>query len=159
MKFRNYIVASLIFLSALSFSQPVFSNIDSLLVKNVNALNLKDSSYYAGILNYTVIFKGKKTITKEDSLVVLKPFYEAFSDVIESLKELSVSPDFTVTYSGYECLFKKMDLSKENGKARLKVSLILNDSFVVRMLFDILVDNGQYSIDSPLLDMFIEEKE
>ena len=159
MKFCNYIIAFLILLSSVSFSQPVFSNIDSLLTRNVNALNLKDSVYYTNLFNPSVIFKGKHAATKTDSALILRPFTEAFSDMIESLKEMALSPDFTVAYSGYECAYKKMDLSKANGRVRLNVSLILNDSFVVRIPLDITAVNGQYSIDTPMLDLFIEEKE
>ncbi len=159
MKFRNYIFVSFLILSSISFSQPFFSNIDSLLIKNVDALNKRDSIYYSSLLNHSAIFKGKTILTKQDSLIALKPFYEAFSAVIESMKEMVLSSDFTIAYSGYECLYNKMDLSKVSGKTRLKVSLILNDSFLVRMPFTIMADNGQYSIDFPMMAMFIDEKE
>ena len=159
MKFRNYIFVSFLILSTISFSQPFFSNIDSLLIKNVEALNKRDSLYYASLLNHSVIFKGKTTLTKQDSLIALKPFYEAFSSVLESMKEMVLSSDFPVAYSGYECLYNKMDLSKANGKIRLKVSLILNYSFLVRMPFTLMADNGRYSIEFPMTAMFMDEKE
>ncbi|MBC7693828.1 MAG: hypothetical protein H7141_00125 [Burkholderiales bacterium] len=159
MKFRNYIFVFFIIISSISFSQPVFSNIDSLLKKNTDALNKRDSVYYLSLLNYSAIFKGKVNLTKNDSLLVLRPFTESFFETIESLKEFGLSPDVTVIYSGYECVFKKTDISKVNGKVHLKVSLILNDSFVVNMLFEVVANNGHYSIESPMKDMFIDEKE
>lgn len=159
MKLGNYIFIFFVFISSISFSQPFFSNIDSLFIKNVDALNKRDALYYTSLLNQSEIFKGKNNLTKQDSLVALKPFYEAFSAVIASMQEMVLSSDFAIAYSSYECMYNKMDLSKANGKIRLKVSLILNDTFLVRMPFVIMGNNGLYSIEIPMMAMFIEEKE
>lgn len=158
MKFRNYIFVFFLILSSVSFSQPVFSNLDSLLLKSTEALNKRDSVYYLSLLNESGIFNGKSNLTRKDSLMMLRPYTESFFETIESLKEFGLNPDVTVTYSGYECVFKNKDISKEHGKVQLKLGLILNDSFVVKMLFEVMADNGHYSIVSPLKDMFIIEE-
>lgn len=159
MKFRNYIFVFFIIFSSVSFSQPVFSNIDSLLIKNIDALNKRDSVYFISLLNHSAIFKEKVNLTKNDSLLVLRPFTESFFETIESLKEFGLSTDVTVAYSGYETVFRKSDISKEHGKVPLKVSLILNDSFIVKLLFEVIADNGHYSLESPMKDMLIVENE
>ncbi|MDF2452157.1 MAG: hypothetical protein K0S26_1661 [Bacteroidota bacterium] len=159
MKYRNHILIFFIFLASVSFSQPTFSNIDSLLTKNFRAVSQKDSSYYVSLLNQNEIFKNKNAKTKSDSLVILKPFTDAFFNTIESFKELVLSPDVTVVYSGYECFSKKTDISKAVGKVRLKVDLVLNDSFSIKFVMDVTANHGTYSLDSPLLFMYIGEAE
>lgn len=159
MKYLNYIVVFFITFSSVSFSQPTFSNIDSLLTKNFRAVNQKDSVYYMTLLNQTEIFKDKNAITKSDSLLILKPFRDDFFNTIESFKELVLTPEVTVAYSGYECFFKKTDLSKSVGKVRLKVDLVLNDSFMLKFVMDVTANNGIYYLDSPLLFMYIVDKE
>lgn len=156
MKFRNYIFIFFILISSISFSQPSFSNIDSLFIKNIRALNLRDSTYYLSLLNQSIIFKGKVVKTKADSLVVLEPFKSAFRNTIESFKEMVLDSDFTVSYSNYESVKKNSDVSQLNGKILFRVNLILNDSFIVKMPFEIIANNGTYSVATPMMVMFVD---
>lgn len=159
MKYHNCIFIFFIALCSTCFSQPTFSNLDSLLAKNFRAVSQKDSTYYVSLLNHIAIFKNKNAITKSDSLAILKPFTDAFFDTNESFKELVLNPEVTVAYSGYECLSKKIDILKATGKVRLKVNLILNDSFSIKFVMDVTANYGVYSLDSPLLFMYISEPE
>jgi hypothetical protein len=159
MTFRNYIFAFCVTVCSVSFSQPTFSNLDSLLTKTFRAVNLKDTVYYYSLLNQDEIFKNKNTATKSDSLLILKPFKDAFLNTIESFKELVLMPDVTVTYAGHESLFKKTDPAKSVGKVRLKVDLVLNDSFMLKFVMDVNANNGTYYLDSPLLFMYIADSE
>ena len=159
MKFHKYIFVSFIFISFVSFSQPTFNNIDTLFSKNFNTVALKDSSQYLKVLNHSAIFKGKSAKNKSDSLLILKPFTDAYSDLIESLTEMTLSPDFTVEYSNYECLNKKIILANAEDKTPIHVNLIINNSFTVKMLFWVTAYKGVYSIETPMIPMFVESKE
>ncbi|MBI3518688.1 MAG: hypothetical protein HY062_04960 [Bacteroidetes bacterium] len=159
MKLSNYILVCLITVSSVAFSQPSFTNIDTLLAKNIRAVNLNDSVYYLSLLNQPAIFKGKTAKTTFDSLVVLKPFTDAFSDLIESLKEMTLSPDFTVAYSDYECIDGKKLRPDAKGKTPLHVNLIINDTMLLKMLFWVNINKGLYSIETPMVPMFLESKE
>lgn len=159
MKYHKHIFVFFLFISSFAFSQTTFNNIDTLFTKNFNTVNLKDSSLYLKVLNQSVIFKDKNAKNKSDSLLVLKPFTDAYSDLIESLTEMTLSPDFTIEYSNYECLNKKLILANAEGKTPLHVNLIINNSFTVKMLFWVMADKGVYSIDTPMILMFVESKE
>ncbi len=159
MKFHKYIFVSFLLISSIAFSQPTFTNIDTLFTKNFNTISLKDSSLYLKVLNQSAIFNGKPVKNKSDSLLILKPFTDAYSDLIESLTEMTLSPDFTVEYSNYECLNKKLILANAEGKTPIHVNLIINNSFTVKMLFWVTAYKGVYSIETPMIPMFIESKE
>lgn len=159
MKYLNHIIVLFITISSVAFSQPTFSNIDTLLTENFGAVNQNDYAYYLTLLNQNEIFKNKNAKTKTDSLNVLKPFNEAFFNSVESFKELVLTPEVTISYAGYEGFFRNTDLSKSNGKVRLKVNLILNDSFMLKFVMDVTANNGIYFLDSPLLFMYVVENE
>lgn len=159
MKYLNYIVVLFITLTSVAFSQPTFSSIDTLLTKNFRAVNQNDYAYYLTLLNQNEIFKNKNAKTKADSLLVLKPFNEAFFNSVESFKELVLTPEVNVANAGYEGFFKSTDLSQSNGKVRLKVHLVLNDSFMLKFVIDVTANNGIYYMDSPLYFMYIVEEE
>lgn len=159
MKYHKHIFVFFLLISSVAFSQTTFNNIDTLFTKNFNTVNLKDSSLYLKVLNQSAIFKGKTVKSKSDSLLILKPFTDAYSDLIESLTEMTLSPDFTVEYSNYECLNKKLILANAEGKTPLHVNLIINNSFTVKMLFWVMANKGVYSIDTPMIPMFVESKE
>ncbi|MDF2449609.1 MAG: hypothetical protein K0R26_2113 [Bacteroidota bacterium] len=142
-----------------SKSQTTFNNLDSLLTKNFKAVGERDSVYYLSLLNQQEIFRNKVVKTKADSLLILKPFTDAFIETHESLKELVLTPDLSVVYSGYESFAKKTDVSTAVGKVRLIVDLVLNDSFVLKFVMDITANKGIYSLDSPLLFMYVGEGE
>ena len=153
-KFK-YIVVFLVFTSTISFSQS-FSNLDSLLTKQYDALNRRDSVYYLSLINQPTVFKNAKT--KTDSITILKSYAEAFNDVIDELTEMAMTPDFTVAYAGYEFRNKNMSKEKE-GRLPLHVKLIINDSFTITMPVSIDAHKEQYTIESPLLVMIVDSKE
>jgi hypothetical protein len=72
---------------------------------------------------------------------------------------MSLSPDFIVEYSNYECLNKKLILANADGKTPIHVNLIINNSFTVKMLFWVTANKGKYSIETPMIPMFVENKE
>ena len=149
----KYIVVFLVLTSISCFSQS-FSNLDSLLIKNYEAVNKRDSIYYLSLINQTAIYKNAKT--KADSLAIIKPFLKAFHDVIDELTEMAMTSDFTVTYSNYE--YRNKNNTKE-GRLMLHVNLIINDSFTVKMPFSINAQDGRYTIESPMLVMVVDNKE
>jgi hypothetical protein len=159
MKFHKYIFVIFILISSIAFSQPTFNNIDTLFTKNFNTVSLKDSSLYLKVLNQSAIFNEKNPKNKLDSLLILKPFTDAYSDLIESLTEMTLSPEFIVEYSNYECLNKKLILANAEGKTPIHVNLIINNSFTVKMLFWVTANKGVYSIETPMIPMFVESKE
>lgn len=153
-KFK-YIFVFLVLTSTFCFSQS-FSNLDSLLTKQYDALNRRDSVYYMSLINQSAILKKAKT--KTDSLIILKPYTEAFNDVIGELAEMAMSADFTVAYAGYE--FRNKNACKEKeGRLPLHVNLIINDSFSIKMPVSIDAHKEQYTIESPLLVMIVDSKE
>lgn len=152
----KHIIVFLVLMSCSSFSQPLFNNLDSLLTKQYNALNQRDSVYYLSLINQPAVFINAKT--KTDSLTILKPFTDAFSDVIDELTEMAMNPDFTVAYAGYE--FRNKNASKEKeGRLPLHVKLIINDSFMIKMPVFINVHKELYAIESPMLVMVVDSKE
>lgn len=156
MKLYKYIIVFFVFFSTGSFAQTTFSNIDTLLVKTFHAVSLKDSSQYLAILNQPAIFKDKKVKSKLDSLEILKPYTESYRDLFESFEEMAASPDFIVSYSEYSIANKKpLDLTFK-GKILLHVKLIVNDNFTVTVPFMLTANNGVYTIESPLMAMFVE---
>ena len=151
----KYIIVFLALTSIPCFSQS-FSNLDSLLIKNYEAVNKRDTVYYLSLINKTSIYKNAKT--KADSLAIINPFKEAFRDIIDEFTELSMSPDYTVAYAGYEIRNKSKSVETE-GRLALHVNLIINDSFSIKMPVFIDCHSGLYSIQSPMLVMVVDSKE
>ena len=150
----KYIFVFLVLISNYCFSQS-FLNLDSLFTKNYDAVNRRDSIYYLALINQSTILKNAKT--KTDSLTILKPFTDAFRDIIDELTEMTMSPDFTVAYSNYE--FRNKNVSKEKeGRLALYVNLVVNDSFTIKMPISIDAHKGLYTIESPMLVMVVESK-
>lgn len=154
----KYIFVFLVLTSTSCFSQITFTNLDSLFTKSFDAVNKRDSVYYLSLVNQTAVFKDKKAKTRSDSAIVLKPFTEAFADLIDELMEMAASPDFVVTYQNYELRNKTMVIPAK-GKLPLHVNIVVNDNFVVKMPIVIFKDNDQYFIESPMTVMFAESKE
>ncbi len=155
-KYRNIFVF-LVLTSSPAFSQS-FNNLDSLLAKNFEAVNKRDSVYYLSIIDQKTLLFDKKMYYKNDSAAILNPFINAFRDLIEEFAEMTVDPNFSVTYSNYEFRNKRMTEAKD-GNISLHVILILNNNLSVKIPFNVLLRNGQYSIVSPMVVMFVESKE
>lgn len=154
----KYIFVFLVLTSISCFSQTTFTNLDSLFIKSFDAVNKRDSVYYLSLVNQTAVFKDKKAKIRSDSTMVLKPFTEAFADLIDELMEMAASPDFVVSYQNYELRNKTMVIPVK-GKLPLHVNIVVNDNFVVKMPIVIFKDNDKYSIESPMTVMFAESKE
>lgn len=159
MKFHKYIFISFILISSIAFPQPTFNNIDTLLSKNFEAVNLKDSTLYLTLLNKQAIYKGKTPKNKVDSLAIIQPFIDAYLDFIVSVTEMAQSNDFNIIYSDYKCLNNNVDISSSIGKIPIHVNLIVNNTFSVKMLYWVTCNNGIFSIESPMVPMFVESKE
>lgn len=154
----KHIFVFLVLTSTSCFSQATFTNLDTLFTKNFDAVNKRDSVYYLSLVNQSVLFIDKNIRSKADSLVILKPFTDAFRDLIDELSDMTSSTDFTVKYLSYEFRNKNIT-SASKGKLPLLVNLVVNDNFVVKMPIVIYTNNGQYSIESPMTVMFAESKE
>lgn len=156
MKLHNYIIVFFVFISTHFFGQTTFSNIDTLLSKVYHTLNLKDSSQFLALVNQPAIYKDKKIKSKGDSLEILKPYTESYRDLCESIEDMVSSSDFTITYSEYATVNKRpFDLTLK-GKTILHVKLIVNDNFSLTVPFMLTANNGVYTIESPLMAMFVE---
>ena len=153
----KYIIVFLVLTSSSCFSQS-FNNLDSLLSENFKAVNKRDSVYYLSILDQKSLFLNKKIVTKKDSLLALKSFTDSFRNLIDELSDMTVDPNFTVAYSGYEFRNKHM-IEVKDGNLSLHVTIILNNNLSVKMPFNVLLRNGQYTIISPMMVMFVESKE
>jgi hypothetical protein len=153
----NYIIVFLVLTYTSFFSQTTFSNLDSLLNKNFQSVNNRDVVSYLSVINQKAIFDSKKIEKKSDSLLILQPFTDAFQDLIDNLTDMTSSADFTVEYLDYQLLNKSQKLP-ENGTIRLHANMIINNTFSVKMPMTIVVKNDQYSIESPMSVMFLEEK-
>jgi len=155
MKYFNYIWICCCFSSTV-FSQPAFTNIDTLLTRNFEAVNLRNVAAYHSLLNTPVIFKSKLSKTKADSVVVLKPFTEAFAEMIRELTDFAGSDDIEVRYENYEPMNTKEYNSKVRGKIIVHVNLVINNTFTVKVPFVIMAYNGTYAIEQPMMVMFAE---
>jgi len=144
------------FMACFSSAQPIFNNIDSLLTKNFEAVNLDDSVYYVSLLNKPAIYKNKNLKNKSDSLKILKPFTDAFSDMIDELRDFAGSSDAEVKYESYTSHNTKEYDAKVTGKIMLQVSLLINNTFTVKVPFMIMGYNGTYTIENPMMVMFAE---
>jgi hypothetical protein len=151
----NYIFVFFILTSSFCFSQTTFNSLDSLLSKNFQTVNNRDSVSYLSIIDQAAVFDGKKTKSRSDSLEILQPFVDAFTDLVANLADMTSGADFTVKCNEYELLNKNAKLP-QNGKIRLHAHLIVNDTFVLKMPMVITVKNSLYSIESPMMVMFLE---
>jgi hypothetical protein len=154
----KYIFVFLVLVSSSSFSQTTFSNLDSLLSKNFQAINNRDSVSYLSLINQSAVFSGKKVKSKSDSLMVLQPFKDAFRDLMDNLADMTSGADFTVKYADYEFIHKGARLP-ENGTVRIHANMIVNNTFSLKMPMAIVIRNGQFSIESPMTVMFLESKD
>ncbi|MES2762118.1 MAG: hypothetical protein V4677_07925 [Bacteroidota bacterium] len=153
----KYIIVFLVLISSSCFSQTTYNNLDSLLSENFQTVNNRDSVAYLSLINQSAVFTGKKAITRMDSLLILQPFKDAFQDMIDNLADMTSGSDFTVKYANYELINRNSKLP-ENGTIRLHVTLIVNNTFSIKMPMAIAVKNSIYSIESPMTVMFLEEK-
>src|ERR1700752_3061899 len=129
MKLRNYIIAFLLLIGSFCFSQTTFKNIDTLLFKVFESINLNDSSKYIKVVNQNALFSEKKVFTQKDSLTILKPYYEAYTDFRESISDMVTSNEFTISYVEFSNPLKKsLDVSV-NRRVLLHVMLAVNETF------------------------------
>lgn len=156
MKFRYNIIAFLLLIGSLSFSQTSFKNIDTLLFKVFESVNLNDSSKYINLVNQQALFSEKKVHTAKDSLAILTPFYDFYSDFRTSLSDLASSNEFTVTYLEFVNPLKKPITSGYNGKVMLHVKLVVNETFAITVPFKLTIREGQYFTEDPLVALFLE---
>ncbi len=143
-------------LAPASRAQPTFRSIDTLLMKNFEAVSLKDSAYYLSLLNLPAISQGKKLKNKSDSLKLLKPFTDAFSDMSKELRDFAGSDDIEVKYESYTSANTAYYDSKVKGKIMVQVSLLINNTFTVKVPFFLMGNDGVYTIEQPMLVMFAE---
>ncbi|MES2131408.1 MAG: hypothetical protein V4506_03605 [Bacteroidota bacterium] len=156
MKWYKYSFLVCCFISSASFAQPTFNSIDTLLAKNFEAVNLEDSVYYISLLNHSAIYKGKNAKNKADSLKVLKPFSEAFFDMMDELTDFAGNDDIEVKYESYKSHNTKEHDAKITGKIMLQVNLLINNTFTVTVPFMITGYNGKYAIENPMMVMFAD---
>lgn len=152
-------IYSLIFFCLLAFASPAqrtFNSIDSLLTKNFEAVSLKDSAYYLSLLNISAIAKDKKLKNKSDTLKLVKPFTDAFSDMSKELRDFAGSDDIEVKYESYTSSNTAYYDSKVKGKIMIQVNLLINNTFTVKVPFFVMGNEGVYTIEHPMLVMFAE---
>lgn len=142
--------------ASMSYAQPTFRSIDTLLMKNFEAVNLKDSVYYISLLNMPVLSKGKNMKHKSDSLKVVKPFMGSFSDMIRELRDFGGTDDIELKYESYKSSNTAEYDAKVHGKILLQVNLLINNTFTVTVPFFIMGYNGTYAIEQPMMVMFAE---
>jgi hypothetical protein len=144
------------FIACFSFAQPIFNSIDTLLAKNFEALNQDDSVYYVSLLNKAAIYKNKNLKNRSDSLKLLKPFTDAFSEMTDELRDFAGSPDMEVKFESYTSHNTKEYDAKVSGKILLQVNLLINNTFTVKVPFMIMGNNGSYAIENPMMVMFVD---
>lgn len=155
MKRSKYIFILWCFSSTL-FSQSAFKNIDTLLTRNFESVNLKNEMTYLTLINKEAVFKGKTAKTKADSSAVLKPFSDAFEDMVKELTDFAGINEIEVKYENYEPLNTNYYNSKVTGKIIVNVNLVINNTFTVKAPFAIMADKGTYTIEHPMMVMFAE---
>lgn len=156
MKFRNLIVAIFLFLSSISFSQTSFSSIDSLLFKVFETLNLNDSSKYISLVNQKALFSDKKVYSKKDSLMIMQPFYDSYSNFRASIDDMVSGNDFTIGYLEFKTTSGKEIDNSVKGKISLKVKLVVNETFSITCPFIVNVGKDGFTSENPLMPMFLE---
>jgi len=134
----------------------MFKSIDSLLTKNFEAVSLRDSAYYLSLLNLPAISQGKKLKNRSDSLKLVKPFTDAFSEMSKELRDFAGSDDVEVKYESYTSANTPYYDSKVKGRIMIQVSLLINNTFTVKLPFFVMGNEGVYTIEHPMLVMFSE---
>jgi len=155
MKSIKNIAIVLILLTFKSQAQQVFTSIDTLFTKTYKTINDKDSTAYMSLFNWQAIYKDKKCKNKNDSLVLIKPFCDSYSQLVAELTDVAGTTDFTVNYDSYDNLHKIEVASTKQQLIRLYPKLIINNTFSVKKAFNIQSKNGSYTIESPLLVGFL----
>jgi hypothetical protein len=156
MKSGIYSLILFCLLASASPAQPMFKSIDSLLTKNFEAVSLRDSAYYLSLLNLPAISQGKKLKNRSDSLKLVKPFTDAFSEMSKELRDFAGSDDVEVKYESYTSANTPYYDSKVNGRIMIQVSLLINNTFTVKLPFFVMGNEGVYTIEHPMLVMFSE---
>lgn len=154
----KYIIVFLVLTSTSCFSQTTFSNLDSLLSKNFQTINARDSIAYLSLINQVKVFEGKKAKSSADSIFILEPFLNSFNNLIDNLVDITSSLDFTVRYEDYQMINKSAKLP-ENGSIKIHVNMIVNNTFSLKMPMTIIVKNTYYLIETPMTVMFLEGKD
>lgn len=152
-------IYSLVLFCLLAFAspaQPTFKSIDTLLMKNFEAVSLLDSSYYLSLLNFPAISKGKKLKDASDTLKLVKPFTDAFSQMSAELRDVAGNDDIEVKYESYTSSNTAYYDSKATGKLLLQVSLLINNTFTVKVPFFVMAHQGIFTIEQPMMVMFAE---
>ncbi len=156
MRFAIHSLILFCLLASASMAQPTFKSIDSLLIKNFEAVSLKDSSYYMSLLNIPAIVRDTKLKTKSDTVKLLKPFTDAFFDMVAELREFAGTDDIEVKYESYTSSNTAYYDTKVKGKIMIQVSLLINNTFTVKVPFFVMGNEGIYTIEQPMMVMFAE---
>lgn len=156
MKSVIYSFILLCLMASASRAQQTFHSIDTLLMKNFEAVGQKDSAYYVSLLNLKKIMPAKGIKSRSDSLKVLKPFTDAFFEMAAELREFAGSDDIEVKYESYTSTNTAYYDTRVKGKIMAQVSLLINNTFTVKVPFMIAADNGTYTIEHPMMVMFSE---
>lgn len=156
MKSAIYSLILFCLLASAASSQPSFQSIDTLLIKNFEAVSLKDSAYYLSLLNLKKIMPSKGIRNRSDSLKVLKPFTDAFSDMAAELREFAGTDDVEVKYESYSSGNTSYYDTRATGKLLIHVNLLINNTFTVKVPFVIMADKGMFTIEHPMMVMFAE---
>lgn len=156
MRYALYSLIAICLITAKTHAQPAFRNMDSLLTKNFEAVSLRDSAYYLSMLNLEAILPAKKLRTRNDSLKFLRPFTEAFTQMSAELREFAGSEEMEVKYESYTSSNTAYYDAHSTGKLLLQVSLLINNTFTVKVPFFVMANQGRFTIEQPMLVMFAE---
>lgn len=137
--------------------QPSFRSMDTLLMKNFETVGVRDSVAYLSLLNLkTIIGPSKKMKSHADSLRELKPYTDAFSQMATELREFAGTDDIEVKYDSYTSGNTAYYDTKASGKLLLQVTLLINNTFTVKVPFFVMADKGRFTIEHPMMVMFAE---
>ncbi len=156
MQFSKLLFIIFIFWAHSLISQKMFSSIDTLLFKTFKTVNDDDTIAYLSFVNLPYIFKDKNLQIKKDSILALKPFTEAFTEILDELKELAAGDEINIKYDSYDPLNSREFNATVTGKILVHVKLIVNNTFTVKIPFSIAAYNGLYTIESPFMIMFVD---
>lgn len=137
-------------------AQPAFRSIDTLLFKNFEAVDARDSVYYLSLLHVKKIIPAKGVKNHSDSLKCLKPFFDRFSEMVAELQDLAGSTEIEVKYESYTSGNTPEYDARLNGKLLLQVTLLINNTFTVKVPMVIVAQNGIYTIEYPMMVMFAD---
>ena len=151
MKHSKHIFIFFSLISIKTFSQSTFSSLDILFNKTISAVNQKDSAMYISLLHLPSIFSEKKNYTKTDSLTLLKPYKEAFSQLVTELIAIDNKKEYIVKYDSSEVLGNKNINPKVNEKLIVQVKLSVNVTHKVKLIFFISTYQGQYFMEKPIM--------